>query len=113
MYPMPKSAVLILLLLPAFAEAQTLTRREKGDLAIQARAILNKHCGECHGDANNPRRLAVLDYTKVVSKTVPVPFVSLESKRSQVLEFIESGAMPPGNRAGLGDAEIDVLKKWV
>jgi mono/diheme cytochrome c family protein len=111
---MPRfTMLLVLLVCPSLAEGQTLSRREKGDLAIQARAILNKHCGECHGDANNPSRLAVLEYTKVTSKTVPVPFVSLESKRSQILEFIESGAMPPGDKPGPSEAEIEILKKWV
>jgi len=103
----------LVLLIPAVAHGQNLTRRERGDLAIQARAILQKHCGECHKDTSNPSRLDVLDHGTVTAATVPVAFVSNPGKRSQILEFLEAGIMPPGNRPAPSDAEIEVLRKWI
>jgi hypothetical protein len=104
---------LLLLLVPAVAHGQGLTRRERGDLAIRARAILAKHCGECHKEANGAGRLDVLDHAKVIAGTVPVPFASPDGKRSQILEFLDAGIMPPGDRPPPSDDEIDVLRKWI
>jgi hypothetical protein len=44
---------------------------------------------------------------------VPVSFVSTENKRSQILEFLEAGMMPPGNRPAPSDAEVDILRMWI
>jgi hypothetical protein len=91
-------------------------RREKGDLAIQSRSILKKYCGECHnGQAGSRGTIAVLDYPKLVaSGPNPVPFVlPKNADASQVIQFIEDGTMPPGNRARPTSDEIAVLKKWI
>src|SRR5690242_7639859 len=81
-------------------EPAKLTRRERGDLAIQARAILQHYCRDCHGE--NPIRdsVSVLDHRALTAKGPPIPFVNLDEPRgrSQVIEFIEDGSMPPGGR---------------
>jgi hypothetical protein len=93
-----------------------LTRRERGDLAIRARAILKKYCAECHRE-NNPdlTTLPVLDHGRLTAKAPnPVPFVAPgDAARSQVIQFIEDGSMPPGGRPRPNPDEIDTLKAWV
>ncbi|MDB5311704.1 MAG: hypothetical protein JWO38_5906 [Gemmataceae bacterium] len=90
-----------------------LTRRQKGDLAIKARAVLRKYCGECHGDAPTRSQLSVLDHNQLVAKGRPVPFVNLDAPpRSQVIEFIEDGSMPPGGRERPTPEEVATLKVW-
>jgi mono/diheme cytochrome c family protein len=95
-------------------DAPALTQRATGDLAIQARAVLRKYCAECHGDAQPRGRLAVGDHKTLVSPQPPVPFVNLrDPARSQVIEFIEDGSMPPGGRARPTPEELATLKQWV
>jgi hypothetical protein len=107
------------LLIPPIAHADDATsppgRRERGDLAIRARAILRKYCGECHDGAGGPSTLSVVDYKQLTAKGQgPVPFVSLGgSPRSQVTEFVEDGSMPPGGRPRPTPEEVGVLKRWV
>jgi hypothetical protein len=97
-------------------EPEPLTRRKKGDLAIQARAILKKYCSDCHND--KPDRfgtIAVLDYSRLVANAPnPVPFVLPKNpSASQIIQFIEDGTMPPGNRPRPEIEEIAVLKQWI
>src|SRR5262245_53929765 len=88
--------------------------RPRGDLAIKARAILKKYCADCHGETPAPSNLSVLDYKQLIRTGSPVPFVSLErAKRSQVLEFVEDGSMPPGGRDRPNPDEVRTLKEWV
>lgn len=85
--------------------------RERGDLVLQARAILKKYCSECHGAKSGS--FDVLDYSQITEKR-PIPFVNLDKlERSQIIEFIEDGSMPPGGRARPSDGEIAVLKNWM
>jgi hypothetical protein len=93
-----------------------LTRRAKGDLAIEARGILRKYCFECHqGDAPSHGRVSVTHHGKLVGKAGPIPFVSKDPKapRSQVIEFLEDGSMPPGGRERPKPDEIAKVKAWV
>ena len=60
----------------AHAAPPALTPREKGDLAIQTRAVLRTYCHECHGGKANRGRVGVLDHPKLVAAGPhPVPFV--------------------------------------
>jgi hypothetical protein len=96
-------------------EPAKLTRRERGDLAIQARAILRHYCKECHGEAPVRDAVSVLDHAGLTAKGPPVPFVNLDDPRgrSQVIELIEDGSMPPGGRDRPTTDELAVLKRWV
>jgi hypothetical protein len=88
--------------------------RLNGDLVIRARAILLHYCAECHTGAAEPgqSKLKLLDYKQLTSKGHPVAFISPDG-RSQVLELIRDGSMPPANRPGPKADEIAVLEKWV
>jgi mono/diheme cytochrome c family protein len=86
--------------------------RERGDLAIQARAILKTYCSECHGA--RPGLFDVLVHSQLTDSKKPVPFVNLDTpEHSQIIEFLEDGTMPPGKRPRPARGEIDVLKKWI
>ena len=108
-------AAIGLALLPAVAAADDLPFRERGGLAIQARAILRKYCIECHGDAPKRGTLSVTDYKNLTTKDAPVRFVNLldPKGRSQIIEFLEDGSMPPGGRDRPTGPEIATLKRWV
>jgi hypothetical protein len=114
---MPRRTCLVLLL--AFAgpaRADDLGRaRERGNLAIEARAILRKYCADCHGENLTRTDLSVLDHKQLIARGHPVPFVNLDDPagRSQVIEFLEDGSMPPGGRPRPTPKELDTLKKWV
>ncbi len=104
--------VTIAFLAIAPAGAADLTPRQRGNLAIQARAILNKYCSECHN--KEVGTFDALNYSHVMETKRPIPFVSLEKqKRSQIIEFIEDGSMPPGGRERPTPSEIEVLKNWM
>jgi mono/diheme cytochrome c family protein len=115
--PRPRfTPVLALLpLLAAAAAAAELDSREIGDRAIAARRVLFKYCRECHGDAATGR-LTVLDHGKLVDPgLVPVPFASrkTDSPRSQIVEFLKDGSMPPGGRDRPNPDEIKAVEEWL
>ncbi len=86
-----------------------------GDLAIHARSILKKHCVECHdGKAGSRSSLQILDYSQLTSSERKLPpFVKKGAPlASQVVEFIEDGSMPPGNRPKLSAEETAIVKAW-
>ncbi len=95
-------------------QAQTLTPRQRGNLAIEARAILMKYCAACHsGDSS---RVNVSQHSSLLSSKAPVPFVSRDAKaeyRSQVLELIDSGTMPPGGKPRPSAEEQATLQRWI
>jgi hypothetical protein len=88
-------------------------RRQAGDLAIQSRAILSKYCGECHREGSTRSSLSVLDHKQLVNLQSPVSFASRSGARSQILEFLDDGSMPPAGRDRPTAAEIDILKRWI
>jgi hypothetical protein len=103
------------LLVPAFAHAaDPPEHRVNGDLAIRARDILQRYCAECHTGSPDPgkSKLKILDYPHVTAKGRPVPLVA-PGGRSQLLELVKDGSMPPANRAGPSAEEIAVLEKWI
>ena len=79
------------------------------DLAIRARAILNRRCFQCHG-ANGVARsnLFVLDRARLISSKTVVP----GDVSSPLLKAVESGAMPLGGPE-LPEEERAVLREWV
>jgi mono/diheme cytochrome c family protein len=99
----------------AVNEPAKLTRRERGDLAIAARAILKKHCAECHAGENSRRTFSVLEHSRLVAAAPnPIPFiVPGNAGGSQAIEFIRDGSMPPGNRPRLTREEIGTLEDWI
>ncbi len=97
----------------AGAAEPELTRRQSGDLAIQSRAILGKYCGACHKDGSALSSLSVLDHKQLVGLQTPVPFAAKSGLRSQILEFLDDGSMPPAGHERPTPAEVDILKRWI
>jgi mono/diheme cytochrome c family protein len=105
--------------LPA-AVAAPPTHRAEGDAAIAARRVFLKHCADCHGDADAKKRKGrfwVTDWTSMIGigqDAPPVPFVSKDSsQRSQVLEFLKDGSMPPGGRPRPSPTEVKAVEDWL
>jgi mono/diheme cytochrome c family protein len=113
--PTRSLALLLLTLVPAASRAaEPPDPRERGDLAVRARAILRKHCGECHGEKPTRGRFSVLDHRQVTADRTPVRYVAPgEPNDSRLIETIEDGAMPPGGRSRLTKEEVDTLRAWV
>jgi mono/diheme cytochrome c family protein len=89
---------------------------DSGDLAIKARLILKKHCAECHsGAAGAPSTLAMLDYAQLTDKDRRLPaFVkSSAASNSQIIQFMEEGSMPPGDRPRVPAEDIAVVRAWI
>jgi mono/diheme cytochrome c family protein len=108
---------LLLFTLPAVA-ADPPKHRLEGDAAIAARRVLVDHCAACHGDPDPKKgqgRFSVNDWGSLVGNAGPVPFVSQlnDDPRSQVLEFLKDGSMPPGTRPRPTQEEIAAVEKWV
>lgn len=109
-------ALALLPLLAAAAGADDLGPREKGDRAIAARQVLFKYCRECHGGDTSAGRLTVVDHNRLVDPgPVPVPFASRnkDRPRSQVVEFMRDGSMPPGGRDRPTADEIKAVEDWI
>lgn len=87
-----------------------------GDLAIQARLILKKHCAECHdGQSSNRSSLSVMDFPQLVNpeRKLP-PFVKAKTPlASQIVQFMEEGSMPPGDKPKVSADEIATIKAWI
>ncbi len=105
---------LLALAAPAAGAPPEFPARDRGDLAVRARAVLRRHCAECHGD--RPRRgdVSVLDHARLAAPAYPVPLINpAEPRRSLLLEFIRDGSMPPGGRPGPTADEVKTLTDWV
>jgi len=101
----------LVLLVGSTAGAQPATTAE---LVFRARQILVKHCAECHGEKPTPSTLGLLDHAQLLAKTNPVPLVrAREASASQVLDLIEEGSMPPGDRAKVSPADAKILRAWI
>jgi len=97
-------------------EPSGLNHRDRGDLAIQARGILKKYCSECHsGEVGSRGTIVVLEHPKLVADGPnPIHFVLPKNAAgSQIIQFIEDGSMPPGNRPRPTTDEIVALKRWI
>lgn len=91
--------------------------RATGDLAIQARATLRKYCARCHdGDPARPDAPRLLDHDRLIGAARKLPFVDTANVgRSQLLEVLEDGSMPPGGPGSdrPSAAEVAGLRAWV
>ncbi|MCX7701556.1 MAG: hypothetical protein N2039_11835, partial [Gemmataceae bacterium] len=87
--------------------------RDPGDLTLQARSILRKYCAECHHSGpNRIGELSVLDRAGLERPNRP--FLNLGSPtQSQILQLVEDGSMPPGQRPRPTPEERQVLREWV
>lgn len=110
----PARAALALTLLTILASRATAAPADRGDLAVRARAIFLKHCAECHGQ-NDPRAgLPLLDYARVTTGDWPVPIVKpAQPDASLLLQLVQEGSMPPGDRPKLAPDELKALEDWV
>ena len=82
------------------------------DLAIRARVVLKKHCAKCHGDAGRKGELSVLDRAGLERGERPFLVPSAAGK-SQLVQLIEDGSMPPGIGPKLSDAEVQIVRDWI
>jgi hypothetical protein len=110
------SRLLLLGLAPALAPTARGQQPKPEELAAQAKAILTKHCFECHGkDPTKPKKkLKIFDYAALLSDkrklVVPgSPDTSLIVKR---IENPDS-PMPPDDRPPVPDSERRVLRAWI
>lgn len=110
------------LLLPLFTlsavTAAPPKHRAEGDAAIAARKVLIEHCAGCHGDSDPKKRqgrLWVNDWSTLVGNAGPIPFVSQDKddNRSQVIEFMKDGSMPPGGRPRPTKEQIAIVEQWI
>jgi hypothetical protein len=83
----------------------------KGQLAEKARAVLRKHCLECHGSGKEVRgELRLLDYKLLRQRRVVVPS---DPDDSELLQLVQCGTMPPGTRPKLPSADVATLRDWI
>src|SRR5205823_4823378 len=109
-HPLP---LLVLILLPVTATAQP---PAKTDLALRARAILRKHCGDCHGFGTTQHG----EWSVVARSEMDQPGRATrpflrpgDPKTSQIIELIEAGNMPPGTRPKVPAEERQELSDWI
>jgi mono/diheme cytochrome c family protein len=104
-------ALAVVLVVGSTAGAQSATT---ADLVFRARQILVKHCAECHGEKPAPSTLGVLDHAQLTRAKEPVSFVRAgDTSASQVIDLIEEGSMPPGDRAKVSPADAKILRAWI
>jgi mono/diheme cytochrome c family protein len=106
-------AALTLALVPAAGPALA-AEPSDADLAIQARAILVKHCRACHGPDKPRGELPLLNHKEVTTGNWPVPIIKPGApEESLMLHLVKDGSMPPADKPKLTADEIGVLEQWV
>lgn len=113
-------ALLVVALIATVGWAADPTPREVGDAAIAARAVFMTHCQDCHSEAKSKTkhgRVRVDDFNALtgnIDEPPPIDFVRLNSEgRSQVIDFMKDGSMPPGGRPPVSEKEIALVEKWI
>ena len=101
-------AIVVMFSICSTASAVEPPTRGSGDLAIRVRGILQKYCAGCHDGKD---KFDILDYAAVMREH-PVPFAA-KNGRSQIIEFIEDGSMPPGGKRRPSLVETETLKTWI
>jgi mono/diheme cytochrome c family protein len=81
-------------------------------LAAQARAVLRKHCAACHDGDKARAGLRVLNAAGLTrpDRRVVTPG---EPDRSELLQLVECGTMPPGTRPKVPESERKILRAWI
>lgn len=82
-------------------------------LGIEAKAILQTHCANCHGGGKAAKGGFgfVLDREQLVGRNLILPG---KPGQSDLFQRIQQGEMPPpGRKERPGAAEINTLKKWI
>jgi hypothetical protein len=107
--------LLALLLGPAAAVGQE--DFAAADAAVQARAVLERHCFGCHGDTPNRSPVKVLDHKDLTAPRGPgrpIPFFGRKpADLSLALDLIREGSMPPGSLSKVPEADVKLLENWV
>ncbi len=82
------------------------------DLAVGARALLQKHCGTCHGPGGSGKGGFdyVLDRDRLVARNQVLPG---NARESVLFQRIRDGEMPPPKRPTLGKDEVALLQRWI
>src|SRR5262245_26258009 len=101
--------VAFLLLVPFSAAAQSPSPEH---LAVQAREVLRRHCSACHDGPMARGGLRVLDHAFLVGpeRLLVIPRAP---DQSRLLEFVEDGSMPQGERTKVPEAERKALRDWI
>jgi mono/diheme cytochrome c family protein len=81
-------------------------------LAVQARAVLRKHCAACHEGDKARAGLRVLSSAGLKRKDHQVVAAG-HPESSELLQLVECGTMPPGTRPKVTSAERDALREWI
>jgi hypothetical protein len=98
----------------ASKNTQPLPHRQRGDLALGARQILQRYCSPCHDSAQPHGRFRALEPQQMLRTDLAVPWIKPgEPDDSQLIHFVQEGSMPPGNRPRPTQAEIRVLREWI
>jgi serine/threonine-protein kinase len=87
--------------------------RKQGELAARSQDVLRNQCFSCHGE--NPRvrgDLRILDHALLLDKKRKI-VVPGSPDDSELIQQVESGAMPPGRRLKVSPADRTVLRDWV
>jgi mono/diheme cytochrome c family protein len=86
---------------------------KSAELAVKARAVLTKYCGECHGQEKPKKKLNVLDRAAMLAspKKILVPGSPDESKL--IKRVVADKDMPPDDSPQPSDAERKLLRDWV
>ncbi len=83
--------------------------KDKFELAQQTRAILTKHCLQCHGmNGVAVKNIFVLDHQRLISNKT----IIAGDTNSVLLKMVENNAMPLGQEA-LSDKDKVTLRNWV
>src|SRR5438552_797702 len=87
--------------------AQSASAQPSADRAVLAKAILVKHCQPCHGDKEPRNGLNLLDDAQLKK------LIRGGADKSELIQLIKAGNMPPGRSARLSEAEVQTLRDWV
>ena len=80
-------------------------------VALDARAILANHCGQCHGVGGANRKALFLDF-KALLKDGHI--VKGHPEESELYTIIAEGDMPPdGGGTPVSKKDLAIIKKWI
>jgi serine/threonine-protein kinase len=85
------------------------------DLPGEAKAILEKHCVNCHGPKKQTKGLNLIDYKHLLDakRRVVVPGKPAESKLIKRIRTDDEVEQMPPNRPKLSEEDAKVLENWI